>query len=247
MPLYNTRDTQPGQFWQPAYWYAPDGSVVINTSSWVLNPFNPATPISNVYISNNNILSLQLQPTPSAFVQACGSQAYVSGTIQSAPTFRQLYGYFEANIAVSALQGVYYTFTLQTDLQNPPQIDVANVVSLEGTNSWFTQAGVWDASTNSLLPQNTWQSSSNVTFRNYDVTQFHTYGVDWQPSGTTFYLDRTAVFQVPSLVGYTSAMFPVLTVNSGVPGVWSGAIINPTLLPAIMQIASINVWQFKPF
>lgn len=246
-PLYNVATSMGGQ-WQPSYWYAPDGSVSANTASWVLNPFNSQTYISNVYqVNTTNFLDISLTNTPPNFTDACGSQYYISGTVHTQPTFRQLYGYFEANIAISTIQGVYYTFSLQTDIQNPPQIDIANIVSLQNTDYWFNQSGVWDVSTASLPTNSSYLTTYDEIFQNYDVTQFHTYGVDWQPDGTFFYIDRILVFQLPPQVGYTVPMFPVLGINCGTDGFWSGPITNPNILPATMQIGYVKVWLRKPF
>lgn len=245
--LYDYTSSTSHDRWQPGYWFAPDGGVLPDTNSWVVNPFNPATPV-NVYANANGILKLSIQALPPNLIPICGSQAYASAIIHTQPSFRQLYGYFEASIAATQCQGIYYTFSLMTDICSPPQIDIATIVSLEGTNNtWFCRAGAWDPNAVSLLPANTWNSFNTQSLQNYDITQFHTYGCDWQKTGMTFYVDRIPVFQCASPPGYTYAMFPVIGINCGVPGSVSGAITNPTLLPVSMSVKSVRIWQSLPF
>ena len=235
------------QTWQPAYWYAPNGSVAANTASWVLNPFNPDTPINNVYEINNSILSLSLQQVPTGLNQACGGQAYVSGAVNTQAGFRQQYGYFEAEIAVNLVQGAYYMFSLMTDVQSPPEIDVT-LYYPPGGSSWVCQFGVWDAkNVNSYLPQNNWLSSTNQTYENLNILNFHKYGIYWQPTSMTFYIDHCEVFQCTSPTGYNYTMFPVLAINCGSIGSAMGPLISPTSLPATMQIESVQVYKYLPF
>lgn len=247
--LYNVAAPDPGKIWQPAYWYAADGGISVNTSSWVINPFNPNTSLTRVYDNSivTNLINLVLDVTPTGYSDFCGSQRYISGTIHSRPTFRQLYGYFEISLSVPLVPGIFYTFSLQTDQQNPPQIDVVHILALQGTTKWFNQVGVWDVPSTSLLPANTWTSATDDNFIHFDITQVHSYGVNWQESGTDFYIDQIKVFHSEPLAGYTVPMFPVVGVNCGIDGIGAGPITNPTLLPATMQIGYIKVWNDIPF
>src|SRR6185436_4594463 len=97
-------------------------------------------------------------------------------------TFAQTYGYFEASIQMPAGHNEGGAFWLMPQNGNwPPEIDIAEVPG-DTPNVLIT-------------------SMINGTVNNplhtvpVDLTAgFHTYGLDWEPTTTTWYLDGTPVF-----------------------------------------------------
>jgi Glycosyl hydrolases family 16 len=256
LSLYNTRNTAAGGKWQPSYWYANgsdpsgDGLILTNGSGWQVNPFNPATPLNTIYTVNNSILNIQLAQTPTQFSSACQGAPFITGTIQTAPTFRQLYGYFEARIAVPKIQGWGIAFFMMTDQSWPPEIDVAEMWSPAGQNNqWFSKVSVWDVATASLPDQNTFYSNQagSPLPQPFDTSAFHTYAVDWQQNTMTFYYDRIQCLQIPTPAGYNVPLFPIITSTPGTASNIQGPITNPSLLPVNLQVDYCTVWKTRPF
>jgi beta-glucanase (GH16 family) len=69
-----------------------------------------------------------------------------------------------------------------------------------------------------------------------NYTGWHTFGVDWQPSGITYYYDGVQVGQITT--GITSSPMYVIVENStGSSG------LSPVTTPSDVQVAYVRVWQ----
>src|ERR1700758_1651670 len=83
--------------WQPSYDWAANGLNV--GTSWFVNPMYGPTSAAddNVYSVSNGTLSIAIKPTPADALAATGHTPFLSGQLETKPTFSQLYGYFEIN------------------------------------------------------------------------------------------------------------------------------------------------------
>lgn len=251
LSLSDTRNPQSGGTWQPAYWYATDGITLPGGhSNWVVNPYNPATPITSLYSVSNSVMQLGVDKTPQVYAAACNNQPYVTGTMTTEQTFRQRFGYFEARLMVPKIQGTGAAFWILSN-QDPPEIDICEIVSPEGNNNqgWMSHFGIIDFTTKaSTHDWFTWSPGS--PFTNYDPSQWHTYAIDWQVDTITVYLDRIAVSSFATPAGYGASCpecFVVLEYDTGVTGSWEGPITDPTLLPDSFKIDYVAVYPRRPW
>ena len=74
-------------------------------------------------------------------------------------------------------------------------------------------------------------------------TAFHTYGVDWEPQTTTFYMDGQAIATVATPADMNVPMYMLLNLAVGGAGSWSGAPTAQTQLPADMEIDYVHAYQ----
>jgi beta-glucanase (GH16 family) len=102
---------------------------------------------------------------------------------------------------------------------------------------------VWDVPTQAII-FSFFTYNTNPTL---DPTQFHTYGVDWESTTITFYIDRIAVGSCPTPSGYNIPMFPIIGYGCG--GDWTGSIVNTAALPVTALVDYVAIWPSgkRPF
>jgi beta-glucanase (GH16 family) len=201
------------------------------------NPFNPATPYASLYTASSGQARLGIQANTDCGA-ACGNLPYLGSQLLT-QGFAQLHGYFEANIAAPHVPGVAFAFWLMNESTWPPEIDIVEIVPVNGQPAIAAQT-LWSVQTQSPAGQ----CYSYDTYPNYNATQFHTYGVDWTASTVTFYIDRVARCSFATPSGYTEPMFPIISWQNG--GSWSGPIpSNAVLKPGLVDY--VRVWATKPF
>ncbi len=159
---------------------------------------------------------------------------YNSGMITTYKSFAQTYGYFEIRAELPAGQGLWPAFYLlptQTGYQT--EIDVFEVLgnspgTLYTTVHWEVN-GVWNATTTIVQVANT-------------SAGFNTYGVDWEPTTTTIYMDGQviATFATPSNMDVP--MYMLAGVGVGSSSGWPGAPSSNAEFPATMQIDYIRAY-----
>lgn len=127
---------------------------------------------------------------------------YSGGGLVSKKKFR--YGYYESRIKFNATPGWHSSFWLQTgdgSTTFPPErrteIDVFEYDSVNSATDQLKHNIIrWNASGAEVGPRKT----SN----NYDigtsVTAWHTYAVEWNESGTTFYIDGSPYYPAGAVV-----------------------------------------------
>lgn len=159
--------------------------------------------------------------------------AYNSGLITTARSFAQLYGYFEARVALPAGQGFWPAFwLLPADGTWPPEIDIFEVLGNSPTTAY--------ASVHST-------TAGNTTFKvNYlpDLSAgFHTYGLSWQADMIRWYIDGNEVAEMATPADMNKPMFMLLNLAVGDTGSWAGQ-YDPSLPTGHMQIDYVRAWQY---
>ncbi|NML96221.1 family 16 glycosylhydrolase [Novosphingobium olei] len=154
--------------------------------------------------------------------------SYTSGNIDSIGSFHQTYGYFEARLKLAAGQGLHDAFwLLPMDGTWPPELDI---VEQRGADPTRVINGV--------------HSSENTSAGTFSVptatTEFHTYGLDWEPDYLTWYIDGVAVRTVPTPAGLDKPMYMLLNLGGGSD--WAGDPDSTTPFPARMQIDYVRVY-----
>ena len=196
---------------------------------------------SNVSVSNG-VLTLKAEKQT---VHAANGQTYkyTSGMISTGPTsadskntrFAFKYGYMEMRAKVPSGQGMWPAFwTLPTNLQWPPEIDVfeilgntPNIIHMHYHYPNGDDGGADDGKT--------WQGPNFSD-------DWHTYAVDWEPDAITWYVDGVPRRTYTDTSNITSNKM-YLIANLAVGGDWPGNPGASTHFPASYQIDYIRVWQ----
>src|SRR5690348_5698054 len=114
--------------WQPAYSWSPNGYVSGDSTSWFVNPnYGPtSSPDANPFSDSNGVLSINFKPTPSdVSSSAVGGAPFLSGQLETEPTFSQTYGYFDMRAQLPSGAGLNSAFWLLPESGAwPPELDV---------------------------------------------------------------------------------------------------------------------------
>ncbi len=143
-------------------------------------------------------------------------QPYISGMISSYPSFSQSYGYFEIRAKLPRGQGMWPAFWLLPRDGGGGEIDVMEAFGApngkgEGGPDHIHWALHW---TN--IDPGAW-----VTIP-LDIHEgYHSYGVDWEPEITAWYVDSREIARVATPVVARRPMY--LIANLAVGGHWPGA------------------------
>lgn len=160
---------------------------------------------------------------------ACDQQAtvaglpYTAGMITTKDMFEPEYGRFEARLRIvgarSSRHWPAWWMSASTFNQWPPEIDVWEVF---GTASEYL--------TNVYRPSGGGSTIEHETFDDFAV--YHVYGVEWAPSGVTFYRDGVATFSTATVSGPQ-----YLILNNGVEG--------PTASGAmpVLEVDYVRAWS----
>lgn len=240
--LYDNTNPAPGALWEPAYDYSPAGAALNNT--WLLNPFNPATPITNIYTISGGLLSLGIDNTPAQYKAACGNQPLVGSNLQTQLTFAQQYGYFEVKVAVQPIDGTEFGFTLYAQgagLSN--QIDIIEINKVAGQDQYGAFA-LFDSTGTTVLGN--FYTYNAVGVGTIDPSQMHTYGVYITATTTTFYIDRVAQTSFPTPSGYATPLTLHMGMFDGGSG-FLGTVTDTASLPKFAQVDYVGVWNSPPF
>jgi hypothetical protein len=159
---------------------------------------------------------------------------YISGLITTYQSFAQQYGYFEVDAELPAGQGLWSAFFLLPDqVTFASELDVFEVLGNSPTTLYSTVHGFDDGV----------QTATTAILNTADTSAgFHTYGVDWEPATTTFYIDGAAVASMPTPATMDNPMYMLLTLAVGSAGSWPGAPTSSTSFPANLQIDDVRAY-----
>ncbi|HYO26595.1 MAG TPA: family 16 glycosylhydrolase, partial [Lacipirellulaceae bacterium] len=152
--------------------------------------------------------------------QSTGGKPYSSGVISSHDTFRFTYGYIEMRLDLTDKRGSWPAFWM-LDSGWPPEIDIMeyplSTAEAPGVNEdrYYTDSH-W-ATPNGNAANGNWND------RNVDLgAGFHTYGLEWSPTGMAFYFDDQWVRGASNQASFQN----MYTIFNLAVGGWPGA---PTL------------------
>lgn len=212
---FNSIDTSK---WNTCYWWG-----CTNAGNHELEWYQP----QNISI-NNGILNL------TARKETVNNFPYTSGMLSSVDKFSFLYGHVEIRAKTPAGQGLWPTFWLMPqDKSWPPEIDVLEQIGSQ-TNTNYMTLHYLNGKHHAFTPQ---------TFTGPNFTSdFHTYGLEWQPDTLTWYIDGVQV------ATYTNKRYipnkPMyINVNLAVGGDFPGSPNFTTGFPSSFQVDYIKVWQ----
>ena len=171
------------------------------------------------------------------------TQGTVQGTNTSKP-FAQLYGRFEIRSKAPAGKGLWPAFWLcAQDLTWPPEIDIyelpqtSDTGDLNRSHVGYIMPPAQGSSTNQ--GEGTWVSPAG-----FNVTDFHTYAIDWNAGGITWLIDDKAVFS-SSAAGIPDKPMYII-VNLALGGGWTGPPNGNTVLPAELTVDYVRAYTAVP-
>lgn len=178
----------------------------------------------NPFSDSNGVLTITAQNMGQDSQYAFG-QPYSSGMLNTKGIFMQQYGYFEMRAELPTALGSWPAFWLSEDPYKPGV--EADILEHLAINPNVAYARTDDAGT--------------VTGNTYyfpDPTGFHTYGMLWTATNTTFYVDQQAVMQIATPASWDKPMYVLM--NLAVGG-WGGP-INDAAYPAQMNVDYVRVY-----
>jgi beta-glucanase (GH16 family) len=188
--------------------------------------------------ATSGVLTISATPSPNQPLP------YTSGLITTQYSFSQTYGYFEIRAQLPAGAGLWPAFwLLPADTSWPPEIDAMeafgdiNVANGEGGRTMIHYAS-------HTPPDN--QICGAWYDTGVDVTAgFHTYGVDWEPSGITYYFDGTPYASCPANPAANKPFYILIDLAVGGVGSWPGVPSATNTWPAEMKIDYVRAYQKK--
>jgi Ca2+-binding RTX toxin-like protein len=182
----------------------------------------------NPFSLNDGVLTISMNPVPEEDQTKIYGYEYSSGNINSIASFHQTYGYFEIRAKLAAGQGVHDAFwMLPMDGSWPPELDIVEQRGADPTRT------IYGAHYNG-------GSASGTASVPTATTEFHTYGMDWEPDFLTWYIDGVAVRSIPTPPGLDKPMYMLANLGGGSD--WAGDPDTTTPWPAQMQIDYIRAY-----
>ena len=156
---------------------------------------------------------------------------YTSGMLTTYSSFAQTYGLYEITAKMPGGQGLWPAlWMLPTSGAWPPEIDILEEIGNQPTTDYMT------------LHTGTGNTAIGATTQVAMTTGSHTYAVDWEPVNITFYVDGKQVVQYATPADMHQSMYLIMNLAVGGVGSWPGAPNSSTVIPAQMQISSVQVY-----
>ena len=168
------------------------------------------TPLGlNPFKVRNGVLSIVASRTPSELKPVLFDNEYISGILTTQGTFSQKYGYFEIRSKIPVGTGVWPAFWMLADDGGwPPEVDV-----VEGRGQ---RPGDIVMTTHWRIPATGRIESCGFDFSVAGAaTEFHDYGVLWQPDRLIYFIDRKPVSDISVPIGYDDPMYMIVNLAMG--------------------------------
>ena len=243
---FDTLDVSGRGQWTPNMpWATADGRNEDDPSEagFYVNPnFAPLASASPFSVTNG-VLDLATKPVPTGIDPSLvDGKPYVSGLLQTAKGFSQLYGYFEMRAELPAGNGVGAAFwLLPTDGSWPPELDVMESLGQDPSTVYQTVHG---GTSSASVPQ---QQVAAVVAGGA-ASGFHTYGVDWEADKTTFYVDGKQTGQFDTPASMHKPMYMILSDNSTPASdvKWGKPVDGSTPFPADFRVDYVRAYASMP-
>ncbi len=175
---------------------------------------------------------------------ALGQQSFLSGVITSYDSFRFLYGRVEARARMPAGGGFWSAFWLlnayyNQDQPEDPEIDI--IEALGGNVTTANHAYHYRSDTDGDGFDDTTVSSEALAAVTDFSTNFHVYGVIWEPGVIIWTIDGVETYRVEGDEVSDEQMY--LIANLAVGGNFPGPVTDSTPFPSSYEIDWIRVYQ----
>jgi len=240
--------------WQTVYYFCSrtnpgnaEAEVYTDPSFWAYllsEPLSTAEMNSNPFSIANGVLSIEATPSTPQIVSAVGSWAqYTSGMITTQYSFSQEYGYFEMRAQLPAGAGLWPAFwLLPTNKSWPPEIDAMEAFGAPNPQGDGATTMIHYAS-HSLTSAANCGGWYNV---GTDITTgFHTYGVDIEPTGITYYFDGNAYATCPANPETNQPFYMIVNLAVGSNSSWPGSPTASNVWPAYLKVDYVRAYQTR--
>jgi len=222
--------------WMTKYFFSPDYGSTLDSNGeqeMYINSMYAQTAAVKPWTVANGILTLTADKATDAIKPLINNYQYTSGLLNTYPSFKQTYGYFEIRAQLPKGQGLWPAFwLLPANGSWPPEIDVFEVLGNDPTTLYTT------AHTNSTGTHT--YAGTNIKVPDTSLG-FHTYGVDWGSDYIVFYFDRAEVFRTPTPSDLNQPMY--LIIDFAVGGFWPGMADATTPFPAKMLVDYVRAYK----
>lgn len=191
----------------------------------------------NAYVSGG---SLHIRAKRESY----GGMNYTSARLNTKGKFSFTYGYVEARLALPSSQGIWPAFWMlganidEVEWPKCGEIDIMEAINAEnktyGTCHWDNNGHVEYGKSTS----------------NFDITQYHTYGMQWDNQYIKMFVDGNKIYEI--YIGNNSGGTDefhrpfYLLLNVAVGGQWPGYSINDSAFPQEMKVDYVRVYQETP-
>ena len=200
------------------------------------------TDSDNSFSISNGILAIKAAPSSQQVLSAVGPWAkYASGMITTQFSFSQQYGYFEMRAKLPAGKGLWPAFwLLPVNKAWPPEIDALEAF---GSPNPQGEGGL----TMIHYGSHTLTSAENCGGWHdvgVNITQaFHTYGVDVEPTGITYFFDGKPYTTCPANSAVTGPLYMIVNLAVGGTGSWPGTPNASNVWPAYLYVDYVRAYQ----
>jgi serralysin len=196
----------------------------------------------NPFSISDGVLSIKANPSSQQVLSAVGSWAtYTSGMITTQFSFTQKYGYFEMRAQLPMGSGLWPAFWLLPESGVwPPEVDAMEAF---GATNADGQGGVTMIHYASHAVDVSKSCGAWIDIGKDITHNFHTYGVDIESSGITYYFDGTAYASCPPNPDVNLPLYMIINLAVGGPGSWPGVPHTSNAWPVAMQIDYVRAYQ----
>ena len=164
-----------------------------------------------------------------------GPCQYTSAKIET--TFAQTYGRFEARIKLPAGTGLWPAFWMipASTKQNPQAPGEIDIIEVNNLQPYLIKGYAHDADTFNYRAEQVLNFPPSL--------QFHTYGIDWTPSGITWTIDGHPYGHINSYRNWPFNQPFFMLLSLAVGGSWPGPPSAATVFPAQMVVSWVRVYK----
>lgn len=186
--------------------------------------------------TDGNNLTIRATRTPDWLRGKARNQPYLSGAMTTHGKFTMKYGYVEMRAKLPRGKGLWPAFWLlhERDDLSRPEIDV---VEMLGDNTGLVYQTYHFFENNGRLRST---PSFQATGSDY-ASDFHTYGMLWEPGRITWYVDGVATNRYSS--SNVSDEYMYILLNLALGGGWAGLPDASTPFPADFVIDYVRAYQ----
>ena len=222
-------------------WHDDFDATNLDATKWTISTsFNNANNELEHYVTNDVYVTNGHLVLESDAIVANGQTNYTSGKVTGYNKFNQLYGWFEWNGQIPNGQGIWPAYWMLNYVTWPPEIDVMETIGTESyCNTMSLHWGPLPAGC--TQPENCGHTENLQYCSGTDYSAgFHTYAVDWEPGGCSYYIDGVRRYVAGYLGNCTNTMY--LIMNTAVGGNWPGSPNSTTPFPCYNLIDYVHVY-----
>lgn len=176
--------------------------------------------------------------------ESYGGMSYTSARLNTNGKFTFTYGYVEARLALPSSSGIWPAFWMlganigSVGWPYCGEIDIMEAINAE--NKTYATCH-WDCNGH---------ASYGLSSGNFDITQYHTYGMQWDSQYIRMFVDGNKIYEIyiGNNTGGTEEFHRpfYLLLNVAVGGEWPGYNIDNNAFPQEMKVDYVRVYQESP-